>query len=222
MSEPIVNIELEFIEGVVCGYTQKTAVKIIINKEFDAADNDDIFYLNKFVLPPMSEGGDVLQQFMYYMSQSIYMSTSIYMGGLDIESIASTIEAIDISEPVIAGENYVIDWDVDPNSVNVYNIRYKYNGVWYTTDYVAMYKPIALEGFIQHKRTCITLRNLRYRGVNERQKYNYMFQEASEDLYRMNNQRENIKTLLPTLTLSPEILSNFMALRKRTMAIRGC
>lgn len=91
--------------------------------------NSDFFLLEKFTIERNSETAMSLvsqavisQQVLYYMNQNVYMSSNIYMGGVDLQVDP---EYIDISGFVHRGAPTMIDTETDlTNYTYVYRVFY--------------------------------------------------------------------------------------------------
>jgi hypothetical protein len=145
--------------------------------------------LDKFVID--QDDADAIEGFQYvmhYMAGSVYMSEDIYMGGIDIYSIASDKSNVKIDRYNLRDLNYLLDLTASRDSILMYVLKYTYNGIEYQTEPVLSFVPIKIrplyKGFI---RPCITHQNHRFRGPNESNKHDRPSQEMTDDFRYLDN-----------------------------------
>lgn len=190
---PIKRLELEFIKSNVTSFDHLIKIHLVKNPGLIG----DLEILKLFKVVVDEENIHVFednQHLMHYMSNSVYMSESIYMGGLDLfsqglvkDSAQVTIEGFSVKR-----YKFLLDYMLNPNDVHLYSIQYRYRGNEFMTPWVISYKPVATELLKEeYTRPAITLRNLRYRGPNEAEKYTDMDVEMICDITRLNNIAES-------------------------------
>jgi len=195
-SMPIRRLELEFIPSNITSFEH--IVKIWIIRNPSLSGTIEFVTLNKYVIDKDDTSlFEDATQYLQYMSNSVYMSESIYMGGLDILSYAKDSATVTIRSANIDTFRFLLDYMLDQNDVLMYSLSYRYKGTLYTTPLVVSYKPVESEPLSStYSRPCITLRNLRYRGPNESQKYSNMHKEMYCDMRRLNSMKDNVDSSL--------------------------
>ena len=189
---PIQRLELEFIPSNVTSFDH--IVKIHIIRSPGLTGQIDFIAVHKYVVDESEEDlFDEAAYYLRYMSNSVYFSNEIFMGGIDLRTYAKDYATLDIRSVRLEDFKFLLDFTVNQNDILLYNMDYRYKGVEYSTPVVTSYKPLAaspLGGF--YERPCITLRNLRYRGPNESQKYSNMHKEIFCDIRRLTAIQANV------------------------------
>lgn len=187
---PIKRLELDFIRSNVDGIDHIVKINIIRNPGLVGPIS--FLVLRKYVID--KDNADIFNQFsqlLRYMSSSVYMSESIYMGGLDIvEQWAKDSATLTIDEAYkIENFRFLLDYTIDPDDILMYSLQYVYKGNTFQTPFVISYKPSLSKILIgeTYDRPCITRRNLRYRGPNESKKYDDMHKEIYCDIRLIEN-----------------------------------
>ena len=207
---PIKRLELEFIPSNVTGFDH--IVKINIIRTPGMTGEIEFIYVRKYLIDKEDKTlFDEAEYYLNYMSNSVYMSESIFMGGIDLKTFAKDHASLYIRSIRLADFRYLLDYMIDQDDVLMYNINYKYKGVEFNTPVVTSFKPVDVKalGGLQ-ERPCITLRNLRHRGPNESIKYTNMTKELFCDMRRLEEFSESVNADVDTVT--EEMDSNFISL----------
>jgi len=192
MSKPIKRLELEFIQSNVARYDY--TVKINIIREPGYVGYVNLLDLNKFIID--EDDAYKLYEtryFMHYISNSVYISEDIYMGGLDIYSIAKDKANMKVDTYNLKDLDYFLDLTANKTDILAYILRYEYEGQQYSTPLVLSYPPIPIDTLSdKYIRACITKQNYRHRGPNESRKYDVPNQEITDDTRYLDETYENM------------------------------
>jgi hypothetical protein len=213
---PIKRIDLEFINSNVTSFDDIIKIKFIRNPGIVG----DLELLKLFKIVVDSENAGVFEDnvhLLHYMSNAVYMSNDIYMGGLDLygQNLVKDSATLVIENASVKKYKFLLDYMLNPNDIHLYSLQYRFRGVLYQTDWVISYKPIKSDVIGNgNQRPSITSRNLRYRGPNEAQKYTEMNIELECDKTILNNimidSYDNIETLIEERDIVLNSLYNIM------------
>lgn len=204
---PIKRLELEFIPSNLTSYDH--IVKVNMIKTPGLVGEIQFLITNKYVLAG-EESLSLIQHYLHYMSNSVYISNDIYMGGTDLREISSDYSSVNMGTIRMDAFDYLLDYMNSPEEILVYGLTYTYNGTAFDTPLVTSYKPLNARNLIAgNYRPCVTRENLRFRGPNESKKYDKMVREMYGDMgeiYRLNTEaRAQLEVLgdLADDTLTP-------------------
>ena len=191
MSAPIKRLDLEFIPSNVTGFDH--IVKITIVRTPGMTGLIEFILLNKYIISDTSLFEDEYH-YLQYMSNNVYMSENIFMGGIDLRDYSSDYATLQVRKFKLEDFKFLLDYTINPDTVLMYNMQYRYEGISYTTPYVMSYKPVTVLDLGEYnERACITLRNLRYKGPNESAKYTDMHKEIYCDIRRNNELKTQVE-----------------------------
>lgn len=207
---PIKRLELEFIPSNVTGFDH--IVKINIIRTPGMTGEIEFIYVRKYLIDKDDKDlFDEAEYYLNYMSNSVYMSEEIFMGGIDLKAFAKDHANLYIRRIRLEDFRYLLDYMIDQDDVLLYNINYKYKGVEFNTPVVTSYKPVDIDPLGGLKeRPCITLRKLRYRGPNESIKYTNMTKELFCDMRRLEEFSTSVTSDVDSVT--EEMDTNFISL----------
>jgi len=192
---PIKRLDIDFIKSNITSFDN--IVKITIVKNPGLVGNISSVSMSRFIIDPASQSFfDDNFQLLQYMSTGVYMSESIYMGGLDIlNTVAKDTSQLKIDGSIqLKSFRFLLDYVLNASDIVLYTLSYTYNGGRFQTPAALSYKPLVSNKLATNvTRPNSTIRNLRYRGSNESEKYNDMHKENFADIRNLNNILEQAK-----------------------------